>query len=631
MQNKLINNHFGVNMKNKLTFLFAMLFFVAMSSAIFAQPSHDIDFEPSGVGADWNWIVSENADNPPLEFVANPAPGGINTSATVAKFTARQAGNPWALFLTSDDGEFTVDANNAIIKMMVYKPVISPIHFKIEGATGTPLELIDSNSVINQWEEITFDFSQMIGNTYNQLVILPDFYARPQDNIIYIDNIEVPDGVVISLPEPTVPAPTPALSPSNVISVYSDAYTDIAGTNLNPGWGQSTAFSFIDILGDSAMVYGNMNYQGIELGSSQNLTAAGMEYLHVDFWTPNSSNLGVFLISPGGIEAEVKLVPPGGTETWVSADIPLSSFTGVNLADVFQMKFVGNGTVYVDNIFFYFGEPGLTDPPGAAPTPTVAPSDVISLFSNAYMNVPVDTWSADWDNADVSDVQIDGNDTKLYTNMVFAGIEFISQTIDATNMTHFHMDIWVQAPTTAPSLFKIKLVDFGADGAFGGGDDVEHEITFDLNGFPSVGAGEWLGFDLPLSDFTGLTTRGHMAQIVLVSDPNKVYVDNVYFYSNLTDVEEVSTAIPTEFSLGQNYPNPFNPTTKINFNIPEPSSVKLTIYNMLGQEVYTLLNDFMNAGSYEFNFDASNLTSGTYFYSITAGNFHSVKKMLLIK
>jgi hypothetical protein len=98
-----------------------------------------------------------------------------------------------------------------------------------------------------------------------------------------------------------------------------------------------------------------------------------------------------------------------------------------------------------------------------------------------------------------------------------------------------------------------------------------------------------------------------------------------------TDVEENNGAIPTAYSLDQNYPNPFNPTTIIKFSIPKPSNVKLTIYNLLGQEVTTLLNDFVNAGSYEFNFDASNLSSGTYFYSMTAGSYHSVKKMLLIK
>lgn len=85
-------------MKKQLFQLFAIMFLFAISSVVFAQPTHTINFEPGGVGANWDWTVTENADNPPLEFIANPVSGGINTSPTVAKFIARQAGNPWALF-----------------------------------------------------------------------------------------------------------------------------------------------------------------------------------------------------------------------------------------------------------------------------------------------------------------------------------------------------------------------------------------------------------------------------------------------------------------------------------------------------------------------------------------------------
>ncbi|MFY7885362.1 MAG: hypothetical protein ACOVOV_11040, partial [Dolichospermum sp.] len=90
----------------------------------------------------------------------------------------------------------------------------------------------------------------------------------------------------------------------------------------------------------------------------------------------------------------------------------------------------------------------------------------------AYSNVSVDTWSASWDGADVSDVTIGGNDTKLYTNFIFAGVEFTSSMINATNMEKFHIDIW----TPDANVFKVKLVDFGPNGVYGGGDDAEHEL-----------------------------------------------------------------------------------------------------------------------------------------------------------
>jgi hypothetical protein len=114
-------------------------------------------------------------------------------------------------------------------------------------------------------------------------------------------------------------------------------------------------------------------------------------------------------------------------------------------------------------------------PATAAPQPPVRnAADVISLFSNSYTNVPVDTWSAVWDQANVADVQIGGNDNKKYTNLVFSGIEFTSNTVNATAMTTFHLDAWTPNATT----FKVKLVDFGPNAAYGGGDDKEHELSF---------------------------------------------------------------------------------------------------------------------------------------------------------
>ena len=153
---------------------------------------------------------------------------------------------------------------------------------------------------------------------------------------------------------------------------------------------------------------------------------------------------------------------------------------------------------------------------------------MISLFSDAYTDATVDTWSASWDQADVEDVSIGGNTTKKYTNLVFAGIEFTSSTIDASEMTHFRMDFWTPDATGDPAAFRIKLVDFGAGGAFGGGDDTEHELTLTAATDPALATGQWVSFDIPLSAFTGLANRGHLAQLIISGDPNTVFIDNVY-------------------------------------------------------------------------------------------------------
>ncbi|MBL1215753.1 MAG: T9SS type A sorting domain-containing protein [Ignavibacteriae bacterium] len=97
-----------------------------------------------------------------------------------------------------------------------------------------------------------------------------------------------------------------------------------------------------------------------------------------------------------------------------------------------------------------------------------------------------------------------------------------------------------------------------------------------------------------------------------------------------SDVVEVNYT-PTEYTLHQNYPNPFNPSTKIRFTIKQDSNVKLTIYNQLGQIVEEMLNNKLDAGYHEIEFDATGFASGIYFYSIQADNFNAVKKMVLLK
>ncbi|MBK7632244.1 MAG: T9SS type A sorting domain-containing protein [Ignavibacteriales bacterium] len=533
-------------MKKDLTSLLTLMFFLVIGSVVFAQPTHTINFEPAGVGADWDWTVSENADNPPLEFIANPVSGGINTSPMVAKFIARQAGNPWALFFTDDDGQFTFDATNSTVKIMVWKPVISPVHFKVEGATGTPTELIGTNTVLNQWEEITFDFSSVIGNTYNRLVIIPDFLARSQDNTIYIDNIQVPDGQVTVIPQPTVHAPTPIVPASTVLSVFSDVYPDIPGTNLNPNWGQSTAVSFPTIQGDTTMRYMNLNYQGIELGSSQNLTSAGMLYLHIDFWNANSTDLGVYLISPGPVEARVSLVPPGTTETWVSRDILLSNFAPVDLTNVFQFKFDGNGTIYLDNIYFWSG---------------IVPVELTSFTAT-----------------------VNNNDVQL---------------------------IWKTATESNNSGFQIER--------------------------KSISEYESIGFVAG----SGTTTE---PMIYSFSDVNlnpgtyyyrlkQIDYDGTFEYSDLVEIDIIT---PDIYLLHQNYPNPFNPNTEIMFSLASDANVILKIFDVLGQEVMTLINKYISAGVHTYDFRATGFNSGIYFYRIEANgndgtNFIDIKKMILLK
>lgn len=117
-----------------------------------------------------------------------------------------------------------------------------------------------------------------------------------------------------------------------------------------------------------------------------------------------------------------------------------------------------------------------------------------------------------------------------------------------------------------------------------------------------------------------------------------VYENNLYSAianvnltpASITEVENNET-IPTNFSLSQNYPNPFNPETTISFNLPTQQHVTLKVYDILGNEVSTLVNDTKQAGSYQIKFNASALSSGIYFYNLKSGNFNKTMKMTLIK
>lgn len=440
-----------------------LLVIMIVSGFLFAQNS-PIDFETGGYGAAWTWTVFDNGDNPSLEIVTNPNAGGINSSATVAKFTALQAGQPHAGCESqhgSDIGTFSLDATNSTVKIMVYKTVISDVGLKfVIPSNGSLGEIKVANTVTNAWEELTFDFSSHIGLPeaigIDQIVVFPDFdlAGRTQDNICYFDNISFSPATVPG--SPAEAAPTPTLAEANVISIFSDAYTNIGGVNLNPNWGQSTVVTEMAIEGNNTLLYTGLNYQGTEF-SAQNVS--GMTYLHIDYWTDNSTALKFFVISQTPTVDSDYHTFAIVSEQWVSVDIPLTTFPNVDLTDVFQFKVEGNGTIY------------------------------------------------------------------------------------------------------------------------------------------------W---------------------------------DNFYFYSNLVEVDNRSETFPQGFALEQNFPNPFNPVTTLRYDLPENSYVNVTVYDMLGRQVRTLVNTTQDAGFRSVIWNATNdygkpVSAGIYLYQIQAGKFVQTKKMVLLK
>ncbi|MEO8512071.1 MAG: Omp28-related outer membrane protein [Ignavibacteria bacterium] len=123
-----------------------------------------------------------------------------------------------------------------------------------------------------------------------------------------------------------------------------------------------------------------------------------------------------------------------------------------------------------------------------------------------------------------------------------------------------------------------------------------------------------------------------MITVAFIQNDNNKEVMNVGKGSVIpVGINNNNSGIPTGYSVSQNYPNPFNPVTKINFSLPASSDVRLAVFDMLGQEVSVLSNGKFEAGSYSIDYNASNLPSGIYFYTLNAGSFTETKKMMLIK
>lgn len=329
-------------------------------------------------------------------------------------------------------------------------------------------------------------------------------------------------------------APTPDIASEKVISFFSDIYDNVTTANWNPRWEYSTTeYAEINANGNKIAHYTNLNFVGIVFDSPINCN--GMNYLHVDLLTLKD------ILPDSKFTVEVHNMPTGATPNtiaydltgerlkkgeWMSLDIPIQSLTDKSTIAQLVLSSLNLSDVYIDNVYFYAGEAAeLNEPTDEAPLPPHLAGNVVSIFSDSYENVPVATWSAEWDMADVFDTQINGNNVKKYAINAFAGIELTSPYANAGNMSHLHLDMWI--PEQITGSLSVKLVDFGSDGAYGGGDDVEHELTL-----PSITPGEWNTIDIALSKFTGLTTRNHVAQILFVGNVPTLYLDNMYFYKD---------------------------------------------------------------------------------------------------
>lgn len=213
----------------------------------------------------------------------------------------------------------------------------------------------------------------------------------------------------------------------------------------------------------------------------------------------------------------------------------------------------------------------------------------------------------------------------------------------AEGTSSIQLDYYFTQDSAACVLYNTLEPNVGSDGEFGlwifgdnSGNNVEFAFKTSNRIEVEVTPINWTGWKFKSVDL-GEIEPGSEKSFLWVAlknagignDSGVVYFDGIQ--NNVVTGVEDNNEIPLVYSLGQNYPNPFNPVTKISFSIPESGSVKLEVFNILGQKVASLVNEKMNAGIHEVDFNASQLSSGVYLYRIDAAGFSSVKKMMLLK
>lgn len=352
----------------KLLFTLPMLL-LALSAHSQAGP---IDFETNGFGANWAWTTFENGNNPPVEMVSNPNPSGINLSSTVCKFTALINGAPWAGFESVHGqgiGVFNLTAANCQIKMMVYKSVISNVGLKFATPSGASSgEILVSNTLVNQWEELTFNFNNVLSNPtsigIDQIIVFPDFGQRSDNNICYIDNIKFSNQDGSQSAAPMVPAPTPTYPAASVISLFSNPYTNVTVDTWQAPW-SSAQLTDLQIQGNDTKRYSAMNFAGIETLGGNQLNLSNMTHLRLDYWTANMDPFKVKLVDFGSngqyaggddSESELSFIPIA--QTWNTLEIPLTQFSNLNSLSHFSQLIlsgepIGMGVVFIDNVLFF--------------------------------------------------------------------------------------------------------------------------------------------------------------------------------------------------------------------------------------------------------------------------------------
>lgn len=262
---------------------------------------------------------------------------------------------------------------------------------------------------------------------------------------------------------PSASAPTPPnRQPGDVISLYGSKYTNVAGTNFFPDWGQGgqgSSWAEFDLNGDKMLNYINLSYQGVQLADGTKIDVSGMEYLHMDIWTADLESIETVLIQPGPVEKGVvkSLVP----NQWNSIEIPIKAYKdqGLDVSQIFQLMFKGTpwakGSVFIDNIYFYRTPKELTQFPIDFES-TVLPYTWSGFGSSSFGPIPASVVT----NPDKSGANVSNKVVKIEKTagaQIWAGATLPLDTkMDFTKGTKVKITVW--SPKVGATI-KFKMED----------------------------------------------------------------------------------------------------------------------------------------------------------------------------
>ncbi len=594
--------------------IYITLFFYVMTLLSLTGQNIPIDFEADGNGAAWNWTVFENDANPAIEIIANPDPTGINTSATVAKITALQAGQPWAgceSLHGAGIGSFTIDENNAVINIMVWKSVISDVGIKLVTSTGwSKGELKVANTKTNEWEQLSFDFSNVDHEnmTYDQIVIFPDFDlgGRTADNVVYFDNVygegEIVEPSTINLP---ISFET-AVTTSDFVDFDGGTATVVANPFME---GINTSATVGRIVRDGGAAWG-----GSKIALADNLDFSVLTKISMKVYTTAPIGTVVkFKLEGGAAAAEMDALTTTSGE-WETLEWTFLGAPNDNNELVFMFDFgnVGDGST---NSTFYFDDVEQVSGP-VPPTGETIPIDYETPGNGADWNWTVfenDTNPAleIIDNPDPSGINTSATVAKftaLQAGQPWAGCE----TLHGAGIGEFTIDednalIRIMVWKSVISDVGIKLVTST------GWSKGELKI-------PNTKINEWeqITFDFSTVDHENMTYD----QIVIFPDfdlagrtsDNVIYFDNVYGDAISTSTSDLNTI---DLKL---FPNPANNTLTMQ---SDESIDQYEIYSITGALV-----GYAEATGNNTSIDIAHLAKGIYMMKATSKGAATIRKFV---